>query len=258
MYFNSDWENSYKEIQSWYPVYYLDVREMVAILRAHGSFSDGVQAAIEKVVNDFFIDTADEETISRMEKFLGIVPEYGSSLEDRRAYVKSFFIGFGKISETIIKQVVKTISDLDVSCLFEPFDEDQNNCLYVIFEENADYKPYIKKIEEFLSRRVPAHIIICFHFSFRTEASLYTGSFLSIKQKIIVSEVETDLQAVYYNDIAGKPSSFPPQFHHNMHPEATLIAAGYVSPDVIKKIRDIRALNDEEFEQLKNMIWKEE
>ncbi len=191
MYFNSDWENSYKELQSWYPVFYLDVREMRAILQAHGSMADDIQAAIEKVVNDFYIDTADEETIGRFEKFLDIIPERGSTLDDRRAYVKSFFMGFGKISETIIKQVIKTIAGLDVSCLFEPFDEDRNNCLYIIFQENDDYRAYMDKIKEFLSRRVPAHIIICFDFKFRNTAYLYTGSLLQVRQKIIVCEKST-------------------------------------------------------------------
>ena len=83
---------NYDELITYYPKFYRDVLEMRAILEAHGAVLDELEDNIELVFFNNFIDTADEQTISDLEKFLDIKLNRSRSLEVRRRFVKSFFV----------------------------------------------------------------------------------------------------------------------------------------------------------------------
>lgn len=187
MFYRLDWGKCYDEMISWYPTFYRDVLEMNAILKAYGGISDDLQTAIETVLYNFFIDTADEPSVRRMEDFLGIYGEVTSSLEARKAYVKSYYLGFGKMSETIIRKIIATFSGYDSHCKLEPYDEVKNNCLYISFEENAELKDYIDGIARLLLRRVPAHLVMRFIYIDHTQGYLYSGAIPRVKYRIVVS-----------------------------------------------------------------------
>lgn len=158
-FYDRQFASSFDELISYYPRYYRDVREMVAILQADGKLLDGAQDAIEQVYNNNFIDYMDEQTVRELEVFLSINLDKTRSLDERRRLIKSFFAGFGRVSATLLKDMIHAYTNADVECIFEPFDEARNNMLYINFERGDEPTLYMSDILELLARKIPAHII---------------------------------------------------------------------------------------------------
>lgn len=157
MLFNKYYENCYEELIRYYPCFYREVFEMEAILKAHGKLADDMESNIERVLNNGFIDTADEHTIKRLEEFFYLDVGCGK-LSERRNYIKSFLIGRGKISASIICAMVKMCTGMEVGCKFEPFDNAGNNRLDIKVTQGEDGTLPTNNVITLLSRRIPAHI----------------------------------------------------------------------------------------------------
>lgn len=152
------WPDCYEELITFYPRFYREVLEMVAILHAHGHLADMMQDDIERVYQNSFIDDMDEETLSRLELFLQIGLDKERSLEERRRLVKSFFVGFGKVSASMLKEMIKSYTGADVDMVFEPSDEERNNTLYIYIQRGDVDTLYMSDISLLLSKKIPAHI----------------------------------------------------------------------------------------------------
>ena len=69
------------------PEYFRPVIEFGEILKAHGYSLNKLDETSEKVKDNNYIATCDEETIAYYEKLLGITYQFGDDLEYRRARV---------------------------------------------------------------------------------------------------------------------------------------------------------------------------
>lgn len=157
-FYSRDFADCYEELISYYPRYYREVREMNAILKANGKLLDGTQDAIEQVYNNAFIDFMDEAAVRQMEIFLSINLDKTRTLDERRRLIKSFFAGFGRVSATLLKEMINAYTNAGVEVKFEPFDAAGNNMLYINFERGDEVALYMSDILELLSRKIPAHI----------------------------------------------------------------------------------------------------
>lgn len=149
---------NYDELITYYPRFYRDVFEMVEILKAHGRIADELEENIERTYLNSFIDYADEETIAKLEKFLMIGLNKSRSLEERRRLVKSYFVGFGKVSASMLEEMITSYTNAPVKSRFEPYDEEGNNRLYIEFERGKEPTLYMSDIMLLLSKKLPAHI----------------------------------------------------------------------------------------------------
>lgn len=153
------YHNNFEELLTYYPRFYRDVLEMVEILKAQGRLADALEADIEQTFLNSFIDYADEAAIGRLEIFLKIGLNTSWSLEERRQIVKSYFIGAGRISASVLAQMLQSIVGCpDPNIRLEPIDAAGNNALLIDFDcpENAAQKLAI--VKEVLAKKVPAHI----------------------------------------------------------------------------------------------------
>ncbi len=150
--------SNYDELITYYPRFYRDVYEMTEILKAHGRIADELEANIEQTFFNASIDYADEATITRLENFLNIYSTKGRTLEERKRFLKSFLIGFGKISASLICQMISAYTNAPVSCRFEPFDDEGNNLFYIDFQRASNETIYMSDILTLLARKLPAHI----------------------------------------------------------------------------------------------------
>lgn len=105
-YLNPPYPNNFQELCAAMPLYYLEVLEMRAILRAQGHLLDDVCDGMEKMVDANFILTADEPTICRWEKKLHINYKNQLTLDQRRHVVIGYIIGFGHIGEPEIRAII--------------------------------------------------------------------------------------------------------------------------------------------------------
>lgn len=154
----NDHRSSYEELLTYYPEFYREVYEMVEILKAQGKLVDNVQNGIEQVFSNQFIDSADEEVISLYEKISGIVPDRFKTIEERRKTVKSHLIGSGKISASVIADMIRIYTDSDTVCSLELFDKAGNQQLYINADIGNASSLDVSVIEDFLSLRLPAHL----------------------------------------------------------------------------------------------------
>lgn len=167
-FYDKYYENNFEELITYYPRFYRDVFEMVEILKAHGRIADEMEANIEQTYLNCFIDYADEEIIEQLEKFLNIGLNKSRTLEERRRLVKSYFVGFGKVSASMLAEMIQSYTGASVDIKFEPFDEEGNNMLYIHFQRGDEPTLYMSDINLLLSKKIPAHIqyqaAVTYHF----------------------------------------------------------------------------------------------
>lgn len=150
--------SNYEELITYYPRFYREVFEMVEILKAHGRIADELEDNIEQAYLNSFIDYADEATITKLEKFLMIGLNKSRSLEERRRLVKSYFVGFGKVSASMLEEMITSYTNAPVKSRFEPCDEEGNNQLYIEFERGKEPTLHMSDINLLLGKKIPAHI----------------------------------------------------------------------------------------------------
>lgn len=167
-FYDKYYENNFEELITYYPRFYRDVFEMVEILKAHGGIADELEANIEQTYLNSFIDYADDDTIEQLEKFLNIGLNKSRTLEERRRLVKSYFVGFGKVSASMLAEMIQSYTGASVDVKFEPFDEEGNNMLYIHFQRGDEPTLYMGDINLLLSKKIPAHIqyqaAVTYHF----------------------------------------------------------------------------------------------
>ncbi|MCD8216681.1 MAG: YmfQ family protein [Clostridiales bacterium] len=155
---NRQYDSYYEELVRYYPRYYMDVREMIAILKAHGAICDTLGDNIEQVYSNNFIDEMDEDSIATMENMLGIALNKSRTLEERRRLVKAYFIGFGTISASMLKETIYAYTGAEVDITFEPFDDEGNNMLIIRIARGDEETVYMSDILWLLAKKIPAHI----------------------------------------------------------------------------------------------------
>lgn len=195
---SKEYNNSFEEIISHYPLFYRDVLEIRAIIEAEGRILDGAYDNINRLLDNAFIDTADIETIERFERFLRIKPKEDSSFEERRRNVKLYFTGFGKISATTLKQMLFPFTETEAQITFAPNDEYGNNMLSITIPRGEQTQISYVDLMDFLARRIPAHLWFEVNIIQTNNANLYFG-FVSITLKEMdVTSAEEDVTNITY------------------------------------------------------------
>jgi len=172
MIFNDYYDCTYDELVTYYPTFYNEVKEMQAVLKAEGNLIDDVKSGIETVFGNCFIDSADEKTIAKLETFLHIHMHGERSLDDRRRLVKSYFVGSGKLSASLLSDIIGTYTGAASKCRFEPCDIEGNNALYIDTERGAETNFYASDIMELIRAKLPAHIPFEFDVVYENEVQI--------------------------------------------------------------------------------------
>ena len=144
--YNRYYQNNYEELITYYPLFYREIYEMKEILKAQGKLADDLEACIERILSDCFIDTADSGVITSYENILGIKSDLGKPLDS------------GKASATSVCEMIKTYTGAEAECSFSPYDEKGNNVLNILAEHGNSQLINIKDINVLLSEKLPAHI----------------------------------------------------------------------------------------------------
>lgn len=200
MYFNNGYETTYEELLSYYPNFYRKVFELKAILEAYGRICDNVIDTINAVLENSFIETADETMTSRLEKFLGIETDVNQTLEERRSLVYAHFVGFGKISASKIKEIVKAFTGADCTVTFEPTDDAGNNALIIEINRGVNEIFSFTNINRTIANRIPAHIAFDWAIKYKhavvagkdTSPKHYTTDYLVCGTKFAGEDAQSD------------------------------------------------------------------
>lgn len=148
-YLNPPYANNFQELCAAMPLFYLEVFEMRAILRAQGRLLDGVCGEVEKLVDVNFILTADEATIQMWEKALKIIYKSKLTLDQRKRVIIGYIIGLGHIGEKEIRDIIGQYTPNHVD-----FDFLRGTITILVEGEIFDEENLL----ETLLRRIPAHL----------------------------------------------------------------------------------------------------
>ena len=166
MLFNYPWESNYAELVTFYPRFYANVLEMQAVLQAEGVALDEFMENAQRVFDDAFIDTMDEDTVSQLEDFLKLKLYKQRTLEERKRLLKTLFVGHGRLSADLIRQTVSAYTGSDVDLYLAPINrtignpyyEPGDNRLYINYLRGSEPVFYINDVDTLLSRLIPAHL----------------------------------------------------------------------------------------------------
>lgn len=179
-------------LSDYLPNYLNEYSEMNAALKAEEPEFVLLWNAADRVLENQFIDTADEYGISRFEKVMGIQPLIEDSIDVRRARVKSKWI-------SLLPYTLKMlIQKLIILCGGEDFQVIKKYDRYIIrIVTHLRLYGDILRLRELLEEMIPANMVID---SFNSTAirpdfgaAVYTGVSVFGKHKKIKREVN-----VYY------------------------------------------------------------
>lgn len=148
---NNDFSSIYEEFKTFYPVFYQNVFEMDSLWKTTGNKLDILMSDIDKVVSNNFISTADEKTVSALEKFLYIPPQK-ATLDERRRLVKSLFQGSYRIGQNEIKNIVGQFTNGEISVVLV------DGCVEIwVLRNETDVLSFTSSLFV-LKRKMPAHL----------------------------------------------------------------------------------------------------
>ena len=151
--------SGYEELLSMYPNFYREVYEMQEILKAQGKLADTLKTDIQQVFFDQFVEYADSETIAVYEKIIGIETDANKSLNERRRIVKAFLTGSGKLSETVIKNMISSYTGGDVQCELDTINyNDDFHTLSITAERGSGETINLSDIISLIEKKIPAHL----------------------------------------------------------------------------------------------------
>lgn len=178
--FGNYYPNVYEELVSYYPDYYRDVYEMQEILKVQGKLLDGLTSGFQGVFDNQFIDTADSEALSVYEKILGI-SQTNESLEERRSIIKAYLTGTGKVSGSMICQMISAYTGTEARCSFEQGDYYNRKKLLITAQRGSRNYFNLREIYSMLAAKLPAHVSYKFEMTgesgieIRTEYSVHSN-----------------------------------------------------------------------------------
>lgn len=203
-FYEKAFENNYEELITYYPAFYQQVYEMQEILKAQGKLADGIEAGIERAYLNNFIDYADAETIGNLETFLKLDYNRTKELEMRRRIVKAHFVGNGKMSATLIKNMLQAYTEAEVDIELKAYNADsdepntktydgQTQALYITLFRDGTTKVFTSDILELLKGKLPAHLM--FVLSDYTETTIDCKSL----EKIFLPHMRMCVHVPFWN-----------------------------------------------------------
>lgn len=148
-----------EELLSFYPHFYRNVKEIVAINESMATELDKIMDYGQMVLNDSNLTTASESVIEFFEKLIGIKRSSLRTLEERRRLVLVYYNIFGKVSASKLKNAISYYTQEDVAVSFNTKDEDGNYILEINCERGDMNALFLEDIELLLKKIIPAHLL---------------------------------------------------------------------------------------------------
>ncbi len=175
------YKNSFEELMTYYPRYYREVFEMVEILKAEGWIADSLEAGVEQTYLNGFIDYMDEASVVQWETFLGEPVIKSRTLDERRRIIKSYILGFGKCSASILEAIIRayTGTTADIDIVLEQIDDARNHGLIITCGDIGGSLQNQVILHHILSRKVPAHLWYFIREVREVSGEFYAGAAVS-------------------------------------------------------------------------------
>lgn len=148
------YETDYKErMLGYYPEVIRKIQEFKAIIDSEYPEIEDINNAKDKVLDNAYLLTMDEDRIEQWEKMLEITPLENSTLQDRRDTIIARIRGQGKLNSTLINTIVNTFTGGTANSWVK------DSILYVEITPPPNNKQYrFENLERELETKVPLHL----------------------------------------------------------------------------------------------------
>ncbi|CAH0305330.1 putative phage tail protein [Priestia megaterium] len=147
------------EMKDYLPHYYRDIREAMRIIEAEAKEFSRVSAQLEKVFDQYFVNTADV-ALDRWETALNITPDPSRSLLERRQFINAKLRGAGTTTIGLLNNIVDSFCEADITELADKYE------VNVKTTGRRGIPKNFSDIEEAVNDVIPAHIKPSFAFSY--------------------------------------------------------------------------------------------
>lgn len=147
------------EMKDYLPHYYRDIREAMRIIEAEAKEFSRVSAQLEKVFDQYFVNTADV-ALDRWETALNITPDPSRSLLERRQFINAKLRGAGTTTIGLLNNIVDAFCAADITEIADKYE------VNVKTTGKRGIPANFPDIEEAVNDVIPAHIKPDFTFSY--------------------------------------------------------------------------------------------
>lgn len=97
----------------WYPQHIQRMKEYIRLTAGYDSELEKAWSAVERIQMNQYLDTMDEDTCLRYERFLGITANPLDTLEDRRRRIKGYFASNLPYTEAKLNEILTAMCGSD-------------------------------------------------------------------------------------------------------------------------------------------------
>jgi uncharacterized protein YmfQ (DUF2313 family) len=165
-----------QEMMGYIPPYYATSIVMQAAMQADGMEFDSLKAALNDVLNQFFVDTA-TWGLSIWESTLGITTMAGKPDDQRRSVIKSKLRGIGTVTITMIQNVAEAYVDGSASVANHP----ETFSFIVTFVDPLGIPPNLADLQAVIEQIKPAHLAVNYAFTYTTWGNVEALTWAGVK-----------------------------------------------------------------------------
>lgn len=158
------------------------------LFRATGLKLDEVEATVDEIHGNNFIDTATEKAILQYENELNIKASASSTLADRRSTIRAKWLGNGKVDLYLLQQVADSWANGFIELEFV------DGKIHVKFISPVGVPTGLEELQKALENTKPAHLAMYYTFAYLTWRQTKAGgnwSVYDVKPWIDVKRVPT-------------------------------------------------------------------
>lgn len=148
-----------EQMLDYYPEVIKAIREFQMLIKTQSLEVEEMHSELTKILENAYIGTADESTIVKWEKMLGIAPspqgdfDTETWLEDRRSTIAARLYNPEKLNTQSISDIVKIFTGGTAMSYF------QDGIIYIYISPPKDNKKYrFENVEREISKKIPAHL----------------------------------------------------------------------------------------------------
>lgn len=143
------------DLVSYLPEFMQKYKEPIATLEAENPEFCIVWDAVDRILYNHFISTADESGIARFEKLLGILPTEDDDLESRRLKVQTRWVNKLPYTIRILAEKIKTLSSGTDFSIEANFQQEYKLVINTMLEIIGQ----VEELERIIDKIVPCNIV---------------------------------------------------------------------------------------------------
>lgn len=167
---------------SYQPNYYSNSKVMEQANIAHSKELTLLNDKIALVKNNYYIDTADSNTLSRWEKILSLKVSPSDDIYYRRRRINSRLNGLGNFSVKMIKEIANYYSNGDIEAIFDI----PHFTILINFISSSGIPYSLEYFEEMIDELKPAFFRVDYKMTSKTKDTLNIRAFTLCGEEIRV------------------------------------------------------------------------